>query len=266
RQAGEAFEKSSEATATPAERVERLWLALESFAQAKEPARSVQTVESLLKLARDTRAPLDPERHGKALFLRAEAHRALGEETLARFYFGECINYRSPYAYRARYYQALAKAEEKKIDEARGILEQNLSLLREEDNADREAHEKTLYALARLLYDSRDFASSANYYKQALEKFRDNREAVPALYQLADCYRELAEQESKASESTDRILPGTRERHRAEARRYWQLSVDRYREVAEALDKGGSEKSQETNVESLRWRVQMHIAECYYKG
>src|SRR5439155_17897921 len=130
----------------------------------------------------------------------------------------ECINYRSPFAYRARFEQAKAEAEKNKIDEARSILEQNLHLLHEEDNPDREAQEKTLYELARLLYNSHDYSGAATYYKQALDKYRDNPDVLQALHQLADCYVRLAEAEAKTG-AQERISPVAQAHHQKESRR-----------------------------------------------
>jgi hypothetical protein len=266
RLAGEALEKASANATVAAERVDHMWQAVEAYAAALDHARSIASIEFLFKLARELGVVLDPQKEGKAWFLRAEAHHALGQETLAMYCYGECINFRSRYAYRARYHQAMARAEEKKIDEARSILEQNLRLLHEEDEPDRDAQEKTLYALAELLYESRDYAAAETHYKQALDKFGNNAAALPALYHLADCYRQLALDELKASTDNVRSLPATKEHHRQEMKRYWGLAVARYQELADVLDKHASAKALDKEAEGLRWRVQMLIAECYYNG
>src|SRR5262249_18566474 len=128
---GEAFAKASELTSVPAECVERAWLAAEGFAEGKDAARTVSAVKSVIELAPKLGIPLDPQRQGKAWFVLAEAYHELGQETLAQHAYGECISFRSSYAYRARNRQATALVGSGKIDEARGILEQNLRLLHE---------------------------------------------------------------------------------------------------------------------------------------
>jgi tetratricopeptide (TPR) repeat protein len=206
--------------------------------------------------------PLDPQRQGKAWFVLAEAYHAEGQETLAQHAYGECINFRSPYAYRARCCQAAALAEAGKIDEARGILEQNLHLLHEEDNADREAQEKTLYGLARLLYDSRDYSTAATHYKQALERFSDNPDATRARFELAECYRELASQEVKASDPANRLTPQASKHHESESRRYLRLAIEKYQEVSDDLCKRGDSKLLSPQDDWLLWQAQLLHAGC----
>jgi hypothetical protein len=266
RLAGEALEKASGIATVPAERVERMWLAVESYAAAQEHPRTIAAVELLLKLSRELGTLLEPQKEGKAWFLRAEAHHALGQETLAMYSYGECINFHSPYAYRARYHQAMAKVEEKKIDEARSILEQNLRLLHEEDDPDREAQEKTLYLLARLLYDSHDYSAAETYYKQALDRFSDNSEALPALQHLADCYLKLAEDELKLSTLAERTSKVSREHHVKQYRSYLGLAAEKYQTLADALGGRAREKPLTKDEEKLLWQANINAALCFYYG
>jgi hypothetical protein len=261
-QAGEAFEKAGVMTSAPADQVDRSWLAVESYAEAKDAARTISAVKTLIELSRTLGLALEPQQYGKAWFVLAEAYHAEGQETLAQHAFGECINFHSLYAYRARCRQAAALVETGKIDEARGILEQNLRLLHEEDNPDREAQERTLYGLARLLYDSRDYSAAVTHYKQALEKFGDNAEAIRARFDLAECYRELASQEVKASAPGNRLTPDAAKHHDNESRRYLRLAVEKYQEVAEGLGKRAGARALSAEEDWLYWQAQVLLAGC----
>jgi tetratricopeptide (TPR) repeat protein len=262
RMAGEAFGKSSSLAAGPDDRVERLWLAVESFALAAEPKLTIAAVEAMFDFGKLESVAVDPQRKGKALFLRAEAHRALGEDTLAQHFYGECINYRTPYAYRSRYQLAMAAIDQKKIDEARGMLEHNLSQLHLEDAPDREAHEKTLYGLARLLFKSGDFMGAVTQFKQALEKFGDNPGALRARFELAESYRALADDEVRAIAPGNRLSPDAKLHHEREFRICIKEAAQNYQEVSRELGKIASARQLTQDEEELLWQAQIFWAGC----
>jgi tetratricopeptide (TPR) repeat protein len=262
RMAGEAFNKSSSLAAGSDARVDRLWLAAESFSQAAESKQTIAAVEAMFDFSKLESVSLDPQRRGKALFLRAEAHRALGEETLAQHYYGECINYRTPYAYRSRYQLAMAAMEQKKIDEARGMLEHNLSQLHLEDSPDREAQEKSLYGLARLLFRSGDYSGAVTQFKQALERFGDNSEALRARFDLAESYRALADDEVRAIAPGNRLSPDAKKHHEREFRICIKEAAEKYQAVAGELAKIASARKLNQDEEELLWQAQIYWAGC----
>jgi tetratricopeptide (TPR) repeat protein len=264
--AGEAFAKAAENSSSASDRVEHLWLAVESYALANESKQTISVVDAMFKTREKESVPVDPQKLGKALFLRAEAHRALGENLMAEHYYGEAINYQTPYAYRARSQLAVIATEQKEIDKARTMLEQNLNLLHLDSNPDREALEKTLYALARLLFNSGDFSAAARQFKQALEKFRDNPEAMLALHQLADCYREMAAKELKDSASNDSLLEQTKNKLKDQSRKNLHLAAQTYQELAKALSERAASQPLNKDEAKLLWQAQVNAAVCYYNG
>jgi tetratricopeptide (TPR) repeat protein len=265
RQAGEAFAKAAELSTVPADQAGKLWSAIQSYAQASEPAKTITAVERLFALPREGTSSLDGAILGKAWYLRAEAHRALGDETLAQYSFGECIQFRSEYAYRARLHLALAEAGKNKLDEARSMLEQNLRLLREEEKPDQEALERTLFALARLLYESHDYAAAETYYKQALDKFHNNPDMPKALHQLADCYRVLAEEEARAVAQDTQALPAAKTHHEQQFLEYMKQAAQRYQELADEMTKRSQKQSLTAEEEALCWQAHINAALCRYQ-
>jgi len=262
RMAGEAFNKASGLAAGPEDRVARLWLAAESFALAAESKQTIADVQAMFDVSKAENVPLDPQHRGKALYLRAEAHRALGENTLADHFYGECINYRTPFAYRSRYQLAMAAIEQKKIDKARGMLEHNLSQLHLEDAPDLEAQEKSLYGLARLLFESHEYSAAVTQFKQALEKFGDNPEALRARFDLAESYRALADEEVRAVTPGNRLSLDAKKHHEREFRVCIKNAAQKYQEVAEDLGKLALTRPLNKDEDGLLWQAQVYWAGC----
>jgi tetratricopeptide (TPR) repeat protein len=262
--AGEAYDKASGLAGNPSDRVERLWLAAESFALAADSKRTIAAVEAMLDTSKTESVSLDPQHKGKALFLRAEAHRALGEDTLAQHYYGECIsiNFRTPYAYRARYQLAMVAVEQKKIDEARAMLEHNLSQLHLDDAPDREAQEKTLYALAQLLFNSGYFSAAVTHFKQALEKFGDNPEALRARFELAESYSALAGDQVKALAPGNHLSDAAAKHHEREYQRCFREAAQKYQEVANELNRISTTRALTPEEDGIFWQAQLLWAYC----
>jgi tetratricopeptide (TPR) repeat protein len=257
RAAGEAFEKSAGLSADPDDRAERLWSAAESFALAAEAKPTIAAVEALFDLSKRESVSLDPQRKGKALFLRAEAHRALGEDTLAQHFYGECINFRTPYAYRARGRLATAALEQKKVDEARSMLEQNLNLLHLDEAPDSEALKSTLYTLARLLFASGEFSAAVTHFKEALEKFGDQPEALRARFELAESYAALAAEQVKAVTGGTRLSEAAQKNHEREYSRCFTEAARNYQQVADELTKLAATRTLSPEEEGMAWLAQI---------
>jgi tetratricopeptide (TPR) repeat protein len=262
--AAEAYEKSSGLADSAGDRLERLWLAAESFALATDAKRTIVAVEALFDATKLEGIGVDPQRKGKAYFLRAEAHRSLGEDTLAQHYYAECISFRTPYAYRARYQMAMAYIEQKKIDEARAMLEQNLTQLHQDDAPDREAQEKTLYALARLLFNSGYYSAAVTQFKQALEKFGDNPEAVRARFELAESYGALAADDVKALAPGNGLSGAAAKRLELEYRACFKEAARNYQEVANELSKLLTTRGLTPEEDGIYWQAQVLWAYCRY--
>lgn len=190
RRAAAAYEASADAAGNPADRAERLWLSGESYRNGKDPARALAVLDRFLK-----QQPT-PEHLGEAWFCIAEAHRALNHSEDALAAYENALKSRGPYEYEARYQQAKAYMARGKWDRAKDILERNLHLLRQ-NPVESEAHEKTLLELGNLLYQRANYSEASEHLKELLESYKASSNAIKARYQLAECYRQLAEREKQ---------------------------------------------------------------------
>jgi TolA-binding protein len=249
-QAAEAFTKAAELTSLQADQHERLRLAMKCYTEAHEPAKTIALAERLLEF------PLEPMCRGKAWYLKAEAHRALGQETSALHAYQECIQYPTDLAFRARFHLAMAEASKKNIDEARSMLDQNVRMLRFETKPDPEALERTLYALAHLLFDVKDYRTAATTFEEAITKFPESPASIRARYDLAECYREMAAEEVKITRSNEHKSAEAIKHHTELSYRYLMLAAEKYQELADVLGKRGPDKPFSKEEEWLYWRAQ----------
>jgi tetratricopeptide (TPR) repeat protein len=190
-EAGAAYEAVAEATIDNNEKSNQLWRAADAYVQAQNFDHTVGALEQFVKLQ-----PAVEPRLGEAWYRLGEAHQALAHDSTAVLSFNRCIQHPGPFAYRARYQLAVLKRSDREADgmrEAIEILQQNLQLMREDP--DREAHEKTLYELADLLYRSGNYRSAVERWEQALMIYPGNPYALEARFRLGECYRSLASEE-----------------------------------------------------------------------
>lgn len=249
-QAGESFEKAGELTSVQADQQERFRLAMKCYNEAREPAKTIAVADRLFRF------PLEPHCRGKAWYLKAEAHRALGEEADALHAYSECIQYPTDLAFRARYRLAMAEAAKKNIDEARSILGLNKRLLLWESKPDPEALEQTLYALAHLQFEAKEFRAAATHFEEAITKFPESPASIRARYDLAECYTQMAAEEVKNSQPGQHKADEAVKHHTKESYRYLTLAAEKYQELAEMLGKRGPDKPLSKEEEWLYWRAQ----------
>jgi tetratricopeptide (TPR) repeat protein len=207
RQAGETYEQSANAQADPAEQAERLWPAANDFFEGRDAVRAAAAFDRFVKIAWPEHMPPAPRfiaRLNEACYKLALARRDAGlggvREALERAV--NRLECGSRYVYRARYELAMTKrnADGTWTDDAQAELEKNLSQLRIEAPADRdaEAREKTLYALGDLYFDRKEqrgvISRAIETLEDALREFPNNAAALSARYELAESYRLRADQ------------------------------------------------------------------------
>jgi tetratricopeptide (TPR) repeat protein len=212
RQAGEAYQKSAEAQADPAERAERLWSAAGRFAEGRDAPRAAAAFDAFLKIAEQPEmlnARRFNARLNEAWYKGGVAYRDAGQgDTAARLFdlAANSLEGNSRYVYLARYEFALTKRVPDRAggwrwtDDAEAVLEKNLTQLRVAIDRDDEAREKTLYALGDLYFDRREqhdsISRAIDTLKDALDNFPANPQALAARYELAESYRLRADQRS----------------------------------------------------------------------
>jgi tetratricopeptide (TPR) repeat protein len=242
REAGRKYEASLPSAATPAEQMERLSHSANCLVQGEDCAAAVGVLQRWLKLGPPA------EQVGEIWFCLGEAYRALHQEAEAAAAYRECLQQRGPAGYRARYELALMEMSAGQWDAAADALEENLKALRLDPDA--EAQEKSLFALGNLLYRRQDYLMASVRLEEALRLFKESPRAVSGRYQLAECYRSLAGQESQNLRLPERMTQET-EHHFEEQRRTWlQKAACAYGKViqsfADRLDAGPLPEEDET--------------------
>lgn len=190
REAGLAYESAAEAAGFPiTDRANFLWRAGWNLQEGQEPARAAQVLEQFVKL------PIPHDHRGEAWYRLGITYLILKEAAKADAAFKECIQHDGPFAFRARFQQALAMKQANRLEEAEQALTQNLSAMIA--NVDPDAKEKSLYALAEVLYDRGNLSAASNRWEQALNEFPTNPGALNARYLYARCCEKLAELEKQ---------------------------------------------------------------------
>lgn len=229
RQAGEAYEQSAARTPQPDDQMERLWLSADRYRLGRDAARTAAVLQRVLPMVPE------PRRRGEGWFALGEALRDLKDEAGARAAYRECINYPTPFAYRARYQLALLEIARNDPDEAVSVLQLNLKLL--STDPDREAEEKSLLALANVQFQRRQYRLALPLLEQVLRSYPESEGAVKARFQLAECHRLLAVQD--AQDFRTQVLANPEARSHAEKEYYRRLeeAAQNYQQVAEVLAK-----------------------------
>ncbi len=229
RQAGTAHAEAAERGTVPAEQAQHLWQSAGNYLQGEDYARAAAVLERFLE-----RYPRS-EHQGEGWFRLAEAYRHLNNQQAAHSAYAKCIEFPTPFAYRARYHLALAAIEKNEIDKAEEILLQNLQLLRYDP--DQEAHEKSLFTLGDLMYRRKNYRKVVQHLGEAVGRFPSNPEATRAHFELADSYRRLASQEHQAALIKEPISEETR-RHFLEEHQQWlEKAAAEFDDLANDLEK-----------------------------
>jgi tetratricopeptide (TPR) repeat protein len=227
REAGRKYEAAVVAAATPAEQAERLAHSANCFVQGEECAAAIPVLQRWLK----TGPP--PERVGDVWFCLGEAYRNLHRDTDAGAAYRECLKQRGAAACRARYELALLEMARGEWDGAADDLDANLKVLSTEH--DDEAQEKTLFALGNLHYRRQNYLIASLTLEKALGLYPNSGRATIGRYQLAECYRNLALQESQNMRSSERMRPETERHYEGQYRAWLEKAATGYTEVARSF-------------------------------
>lgn len=259
RQAGVAFDAAAAQAATTAEQAERLWRSVSDSLEGRDQAHAVQVLDRYVRL------PLPPERLAQAWFVLGEAHRALRNPLAAESAFQKCIEYRGPYAFRARYELAVGKIEQKHYDDAEDILLQNLKMMAQV-GPDAEAHEKSLITLASLLYQRHNYSEALRRLQEALDRYPTNPNAMKLRLQLALCCRQLAEQEGELSSlGNGRGTEEERRHHRAQQQKLLEMAAAHYQKLVDDLESQQALTQKLTpEQEAILGQVRFAVADCRF--
>jgi tetratricopeptide (TPR) repeat protein len=161
----------------------------------------------------------------------ADAYEALGQKEQAQAALYKCIEYpNTPHAFRARYQLALQAIAEGKQDHAENILWQSL---REPNGPiDRDAHCKSLYKYAGLLFQRQNYDKAKLFLELAARQYPEDPKSWSARDRLGFCYRKLADEVSDklrgkgAEEKNAAYLNNTRRGFRDQAAKIYQDLAD----------------------------------------
>lgn len=232
-----------------------LWRSALCYQAAKDSPRAGAVLEKLVKLERDEK------RLAEAWLHLAETSQALGRTERARQAYYKCIEFPStPFAYRARYQLALDEIAKKNFDQARDILEQNLGAVGA--SMDREAHEQSLYRIADLLYQLRNFDQAFVYLEKAVQQYPANAEALWSRDRLAESYRKLADQAARKLETAQ---GDAAKAHQRQSRLKWlERGATTYQELADDLETKSKTTSLSAVERGLLRQALFGAADCRF--
>jgi tetratricopeptide (TPR) repeat protein len=192
REAAAAYEAAAQSTASRPGHQDLLWHAAACFSKGQDFPHAITAYQRFVGL--QPRPPAD--QLGEAWYRLGEARRALHDDGAAKESYHRCIEVGGYFAYWAQYQLAMAEVAAGNSKDAQDTLEQNLDLIeRAGTTPNRAIHEKTLYALAEILFSNGDYISAARLYDQATNLYPASPRALLGRYNLAQCYRDRAARE-----------------------------------------------------------------------
>jgi tetratricopeptide (TPR) repeat protein len=241
------------------EQTDLLWHSAECFLEGQDYPGAVPVLEQFVQLK------VAPEKLGKAWFTLAETRRTLRQPEESREAYYKCIEVNAgAYAYRARYQLALDEADRNHLDEAEAMLKQNLDLMG--PSADRDAHEKTLFKLAGLLFQRRNFDLAAVRLQEAVDQYPDHPDILGARDRLADSYRQLAEQADQKVQSTEAAREDVKSYYRRQRVEFLDKAATAYQKLADDLDARQANGPLTPAEQTLLRKALFGAADCHLDG
>jgi predicted negative regulator of RcsB-dependent stress response len=266
KRAGEAHEQAAQVVKGP-ERSSALWSSIRCFLAAKETAKSAILLKQFSELG------AEEAQLAEGWYLVGELLRAAGQKDQAVAAYQSCIQFpATPFAARARYHLAIDAIDRKKLEEAREILQQNLNATG--DAIDRESHEKSMYKMALLLVDLREYAAASVYLQSALTQYENNPLALHSREQWGEALRKLAEDDWKEEQKL-RVASVVNETAAGQAARLATMQDHRrkrlanladaqkqYQKLLDELENRSRVQILDERSRELQRRGQLGIAEC----
>ena len=226
REAGHYFEQLARMTVVQRRYPDDLWDAAANYFAGHNYQDAARMLQLYVDNEPRKRRALALANLGECLMVMERTDRAL-------VWFSRCIDMypRDAASFRARLLASKAYAERNEIARAKDLLEANLSG-EALSPASREWRE-SLFALGRLLHDSKRYADAVRRLTEAIERYKDTRQAIEGRYYLADTYREYAlAEEAKLPGDLVEETRKTRVKH---VRELFLASLEQYRLTQEAI-------------------------------
>lgn len=221
--AAQAYEQAADARPLD-EQPPLLWKSAQCYLLAKDVPLAVSLLRRFVQINNSEEALAE------GWLVLADALLVTGQKEQARQAFYKCIEFpNTPFAYRARYQLAVDAIQEGNPEQAESILKQNLTVTG--PSIDREAHGKSLYECAKLLYERKNFDQASLLLKEAIRQYPNDPKARAARDQLGACYRHLADDVDKKLKGTltpesKRYLASSRQSLLEEACKVYQDLAD----------------------------------------
>jgi tetratricopeptide (TPR) repeat protein len=234
--AAEAYESAVKKTPDAPEVGDRLWLATRRYLDAGEQERAKALLKRLFELA-----PRPDDRLGEGWFLlgesyRQEARAADRNEKLraADDAYRTCLQYQTPFLYRARYQLALFALERHQEDDAVDALKQNLDQIPGRDD---EVKERSRLTLVHICYGRGDYDTVRLRLEEVLDRLPANKEGTLARYELADSYRELADRKAAELNEGSAYRGQTTRGYQAEERdKLWTRAIEEFEKLVTVIE------------------------------
>jgi hypothetical protein len=247
-------------------RDDAVWLAAVCLLDGQDDRRAVEVLHRYIRSGRNL------ERVGEAWFRLGECYLkdpGAAAQAAAQDAFLKCIQNQSriasqsPYEYRARYQLALILIGGGKLDEAETALVQNVQLLRDRGEPDLETKERSLFALGNLAFHRNDFRTAASRLSGAVRADIPPKtpEATRARFQLAESYRQLADDAQRKLFDRTARTPEEVEHLQKEHRDWLKKAADEFLELARFLD---TQESAGHLANEVRIRVPFVAAKCRF--
>jgi hypothetical protein len=270
RRAAEAYERAAQA-GPQHERSESLWRSVQCYLAAKEIKRAQELLNQFVKTEQDE------ARLAEAWYTLGDLYRAQGMTSFAREAYLKCMEFpNTRFAYRSRYFLAIEEIDKKNLVLAREIIRQNLE--NPPPDIERAWQEKSLFKMASLLMEMKNYGEAHIRLKDCLRLFQENQNALLARELLGQCYLRMAEKEwlkeRELDEEMARRKPGMPEsdlqslqesiRHQKNTRiNILKQANQTYQQLADELEALAHKKQPSKLEQTLFRRAWLGIGECY---
>lgn len=248
RRAGRIYWRLAEMQVATRRYSDHLWNSAGAYLRGQDYIGAVGALRRYLKA--ETR-----RRHPQALVNLGEAMLALNQIDRALEALEECYEFhgRDPVSYRARLLAAKAHLEEGNSQQAESLLRENLS--GEYLTPDSREWRDSLFALGQLLRAERRYPEAIQKLEEAVERYPDDPQALPARYAIADTYHQAA---LDARRKLEQDLPGAvRAAHSRQIREYFDAALQKHDQLRVILN-----RRQETG--ELAPREKLMLRNCYF--
>ncbi|HWG45046.1 MAG TPA: hypothetical protein VN688_19915 [Gemmataceae bacterium] len=264
RQAAEAHAEAAKILTKKDDKDDHLWLSAVCSFDGEDYSRAADKLTKILQVDLE-----NIDRQSEGWFLLGESYRNLkdkdADKGMAREAYKNCVANNARFTCRARYQLAMLDIEAGKIDQATHNLDQNLKI--DHRDPDQEAQEKSRLALCSLLYQggsklTQNYRDVVHKLEGSLDRYSVTPEVVRARFQLADSYRQLANQRMVNRLMSEKMSQDAYDHFVVENRRSQTRAVEEFIKLEELL-----KNSELTSLLTVKQRVEtpFNVAQLWFE-